>query len=412
MSGPHGTPEESTDSHALADKLLVAARAHGGGAAAAHWAARLAASAPSEEARRRIATAAGLATATALDELWQAGWLPTDVWEVTRRQADDTAAELAVDVIAADTARRPAAALSHRWAAQVTALDAQVWWPQDTPHLTAWTRRSDLGWERALATLLLLLHTWQRLPRLPVITSLPGARATPRGTASAVDPKVLARVRGLLAKAESTSFPEEAEALSAKAQELMHRHAFERALLDATTPHEQTADSTRLWLDAPYLQAKSQLVAAIGEANRCRSVFYPRLGFVGLVGEELDLQITELLATSLLVQATRAMVAEGGRTRAGVSRTRAFRRSFLLAFAVRIGERLKEASAAALDPVADARLLPVLAARSRAVDATFEALFTHTVRAKVSVSDSAGWNAGYAAADRADLTLERGTLSA
>ena len=37
------------------------------------------------------------------------------------------------------------------------------------------------------------------------------------------DEKVLGRVRALLAKAESTTFPEEAEALTAKAQELMAR---------------------------------------------------------------------------------------------------------------------------------------------------------------------------------------------
>ena len=36
---------------------------------------------------------------------------------------------------------------------------------------------------------------------------------------------MLERVRALLAKAESTTFPEEADALTAKAQQLMTRHA-------------------------------------------------------------------------------------------------------------------------------------------------------------------------------------------
>ncbi|RST20878.1 bifunctional 3'-5' exonuclease/DNA polymerase [Streptomyces sp. WAC04770] len=44
---------------------------------------------------------------------------------------------------------------------------------------------------------------------------------------------MLTRIRALLAKAEATGFPEEAEALTAKAQELMARHSIDEALLAA-----------------------------------------------------------------------------------------------------------------------------------------------------------------------------------
>jgi hypothetical protein len=142
-------------------------------------------------------------------------------------------------------------------------------------------------------------------------------------------------------------------------------------------------------------------------------VFYSGLGFVALVGEEMDLEITELLVMSLLVQATRAMVAEGSQiTRAGTSRTRSFRQSFLVAYATRIGERLDEAATRAHDPAEDTRLLPVLAKRSRVVEETFQAMFSHTVERSVSVTNGAGWHAGRAAADRADLTIERDTITA
>ena len=50
-----------------------------------------------------------------------------------------------------------------------------------------------------------------------------------------MDEKKLSRVRALLAKAESSSFPEEAEALSAKAQELMTRHALDRERISLST---------------------------------------------------------------------------------------------------------------------------------------------------------------------------------
>lgn len=103
----------------------------------------------------------------------------------------------------------------------------------------------------------------------------------------------------------------------------------------------------------------------------------------------MDLEITELLVTSLLVQATRAMVAEGSQTtRSGTSRTRSFRQSFLVSYATHIGERLDEAGARAHDPVEDERLLPVLAERSRVVEETFENMFSDLVeRSRRAIGD-------------------------
>jgi hypothetical protein len=143
------------------------------------------------------------------------------------------------------------------------------------------------------------------LPKLPVIVPLPGTAKTNTKTQGGVDQKVLGRVRGLLAKAESTEFPDEAEALSAKAQELMNRHAFDQAVLYTEGHVEQSATSRRLWLD--NLSAKSQLVHVVVEANRCRAVVYDKLGFVALVGDALDLEFTR----AAVVQATRAMVSAG-----------------------------------------------------------------------------------------------------
>lgn len=131
---------------------------------------------------------------------------------------------------------------------------------------------------------------------------------------------MLNRVRGLFAKAESTQFPEEAEALSAKAQELMSWRALERATLDAEEHTPQSATSRRMWLDNPYVGAKS-LVHIVASANRCRAVNYEKLGFVALLGDEMDLEITELLA-----------------------------------YAARIGERLRTVTVVS---EADDRLLPV-----------------------------------------------------
>jgi len=424
-SGPHGPgctcgePDDFWTSQAVspaefAHMLLAAAHAHADGDAAAAQACAAELSSDRFAGQSRaVATGAGIAMTELVHRLWQAGWLPADLWEIIRRRADAAATDLLVDTIAADHARYSEAAVDARWAAQIQQLDATVWWDRGRPHLLQWAERHGAELRQALLVTITSLATLVTLPKLPRIVPLPGAARQESVPASRVDQKVLAKVRALLAKAESTEYPEEAEALSAKAQELMNRHAFERALLDADTQRQQTATSIRLWLDSPYVDAKSHLVAAIAKANRCRTVFYAKLGFVAVVGEGMDLEITELLSTSLLVQATRAMVAEGSQvTRVGTSRTRSFRQSFLVAYAARIGERLDDAGTCAHDPAEDARLLPVLAKRSRVVEETFAAMFSHTVRRSVSVTNGAGWHAGRAAADRADLTVERDAINA
>lgn len=86
-----------------------------------------------------------------------------------------------------------------------------------------------------------------------------------------------------------------------------------------------------------------------------------------------------------------------------------YRRSFLLAYASRIGARLAEASSAAtqdaLGSAGDA-LLPVLANRERGVDEAVRKMFPDTTTSQFSVTDHAGWAAGKAAADLADLSWQ------
>src|SRR5207244_494288 len=135
-----------------------------------------------------------------------------------------------------------------------------------------------------------------RLPDLP--------RAS-EPTSSSIDTKALARVRALLAKAESTTFPDEAEALTEKAQKLMARHAIDRAML--ADGHDDQPTSVRIDVDDPYASAKSLLLAAVATATRCQAVWSKELGFTTVFGFRSDLAAVELLYTSLLVQSTTAM---------------------------------------------------------------------------------------------------------
>ncbi|WP_345140562.1 DUF2786 domain-containing protein, partial [Streptomyces mexicanus] len=249
-----------------------------------------------------------------------------------------------------------------------------------------------------------VLELYRLLLRLPALEALddPGepGRAAPRG-----ESRVLGRIRALLAKAEATGYPEEAEALSAKAQELMARHSVDEALLAAHAPSPDTPGACRIGVDAPYEQAKAVLLDAVATANHCRAVWNEPLGFSTVVGFEADLEAVELLYASLLVQATTAMTkAEAAQRAGGRRRTKTFRQSFLAAYAHRVGARL--APAAETQVTQD--LLPVLASRDVAVAARLDGMFPETTTTRLrGVSDAAGWNEGAQAADRARMTARR-----
>jgi hypothetical protein len=212
------------------------------------------------------------------------------------------------------------------------------------------------------------------------------------------------RVRALLAKAESTEFPEEAEALTAKAQELIARHSIDRALLEDDAGTEVVG--RRVLLDDPYADAKAMLLAEVAVANRCRAVQTEGLGFSTVFGLASHLDAVDLLYASLLTQATAAMVAAGKGAGGASRRQPSYRRAFLVAYAVRIGERLAAATGEAVDAARvehGDRLLPVLAAQDAAVDAAVDEAFSDLVSKQLRRLNAAGFVAGREAADRARL---------
>jgi len=356
---------------------------------------------------RALSAGADLALLDAADALHAHGWGPRDVTEVVRRRLPAGRLVLAVDVLGAAAARRPRgdaatdADLADLGAGLNTGPPAR-----DTPLVEQWSTVRGVDPDAALRAAVALVGLMRSLPALPRL----GEEARPP---DGVDARVLARVRGLLAKAESTEYPEEAEALSAKAQELMGRHALAQALVTPATGTGPRAAARRLWLDPPYAGAKSSLVHQVAAANRCRAIGLAALDMVTVIGHATDLATVELLVTSLLVQADRAMLVADDST-VPRSRTRSFRHAFLLAYATRIGERL---AAAAHEAQAQARaelgegLLPVLAARAEVVERTVGELFPRVTRRRFSVNNGAGWAAGRAAADAASLTPGRDALA-
>jgi hypothetical protein len=344
-----------------------------------------------------------------VDHAWRRGWQPAELVRAVRRERSTRHGRLITDVIAARMRAYPAATVDRRWAAQLSALDAQVWWEHDDHYVTAF---GDLhGLDRA-ATIAVMTDTRYVLAMLPTIEMagpVPGdARSATAAIPADLDLRMLDRVRALLAKAESTEFPEEAEAFTAKAQELMARHRIDHALLVATTGEREQPATRRVMIDNPYEAPKTLLLQVVAEANGCRAVWEKSFGFTTVVGFPTDLDATELLFTSLLVQATRTMMQTTPRAaRDGRNTTRSFRQSFLTAYASRIGERLAKASVEVdremTESVGSAHLLPVLVARDDAVRDAFEAQFPDLTQRATPINNREGWASGRAAADRASL---------
>ena len=223
----------------------------------------------------------------------------------------------------------------------------------------------------------------------------------------ATNEKMLAKVQALLAKAESTPFPEEAAAFVAKAQELMTRHAIDEVMANARSHSGARPILRPIVIGDPYRSAKCSLLASVALANDVR-VVRGHQGAITLVGFEGDVGRTEVLFASLLVQATREMHVAGARITDG--RLRAFRHAFFVSFGTRIGARLREARAeatAAAESEHGTSLVPLMDARGEAVEDFLKEAFPALQSRRPTLSHRGGWLSGRVAADRADLGTGR-----
>lgn len=388
---PHGRPRPSTPPGSPGPSSPPGAQqqreAHGRHARAIDELLHAAARVPAGPTRDQLLAA--LAVVAAHERHWEAA----ELLHVTRRRTDPATTGILVAGLIATRARRPSANRA-----------------QDEEVIDGGTATGVSG--ATLAHAVKLLALLAALPALPVTADPDPASATP------VDPRMavlLQRVRGLLRKAESTTFDAEAESLTAKAQELITRHALDEAVLRTgpTAGGGGQPQLRRILLDDPYLRSKGGIVAVVALTNRCRAALSPAFGWVNVVGHPADLALTQLLTVSLLTQATAALARTGSRRDgAGRVRTRSYRRAFLDGFADRIHQRLREASAHVVAEVgADSPGALVLATREVEVVAAVDRLLGPTRRMRVRAVDPAGYTAGKAAADLASLDLAAGRLT-
>jgi hypothetical protein len=224
------------------------------------------------------------------------------------------------------------------------------------------------------------------------------------------DADVLRRIRGLLDQAESTPFPSEAEAFSAKAAALMARHHIDTAMVDRSRRGRHAGGIVEDDIElgrGQYVRARLALLGAVADAFGCRLLTSSRPdGRVGnVIGHRDDVDVVTLLYTSLLLQATRAATAEQvPRGHAGVT----FRRGFLLGFAERVGARLEaqvRRAAATTDPgEGSTSVALVLADRRGVVDDWVGEQYGRLGRlGRAAPVSAAGVDLGAAAGERADI---------
>jgi hypothetical protein len=231
--------------------------------------------------------------------------------------------------------------------------------------------------------------------------------------------KLLDRVRKLLAKAEAEGVtPPEAQALTAKAAELMARYGIDRALLAAARPETDAPGSRLVDLDNPWKRVKAHLLCGLGAALRCQCILLTtKTGLrVHMFGYDSDIERTDVLYTSVLIQMSHGLATAAVPDRAS---PRAWRRSWLLGFGAAVIGRVKEAEQAAAaragqaPPAAETgkSTALVLADRSLVIRAAVQREYPVTRQARTTYSGT-GYGAGYEKGQRADLGTRRVTRPA
>jgi len=225
---------------------------------------------------------------------------------------------------------------------------------------------------------------------------------------------LLDRVRKLLVKAEADGVTQaEAQALTAKAAELMAKYGIDRALLAAARPETDRPADRVIEIGNPWARVQAHLLCGLASALRCQCVILPQAGpgsRIHMFGFASDIERTDVLYTSLLLQMWQGLSAV--EPPAWSRGPRAWRRSWLLGFATAVVARVRAAEQAAAARAADApagngaTAALVLADRTEIIERTLRRAYPVTRSSRVTYSGS-GYGTGYTQGQRADIGASR-----
>jgi hypothetical protein len=192
----------------------------------------------------------------------------------------------------------------------------------------------------------------------------------------------------------------------------MAKYGIDRALLAAQRPETDQPASRMVDIYNPWARVQAHLLCGLASAMRCQCILLPsgEGQRVHMFGYASDLERTDVLYTSVLVQMWHGLIATSVPARA--SSVRAWRRSWLLGFAAAVTARVQAAEegaeaaavAAPAGPHANAAL--VLADRSLVIRRNVAAAYPVTRTARLTYTGS-GFGAGYKQGERADLGTGR-----
>lgn len=230
-------------------------------------------------------------------------------------------------------------------------------------------------------------------------------------------------IQKLLSRAEATEFESERESCLAKVADLMARYSIEEAVVAAASSDGGSRGEPierLLVVPAPYAARKVMLFGAVGTNCGCSVIDIGTdddgIRRVAMIGFRGDVERAEVLVTSLLVQLTRSMLGDPGASRGRPGATAAWRRSFIVGFSIRVGQRLEEARRRRSGEMSTSDVLGegatprgsslalVLADREAEVDAEVRRRYPHLRTRRVDSGSSVhGHRAGRSAGDRASI---------
>jgi len=229
------------------------------------------------------------------------------------------------------------------------------------------------------------------------------------------DERQIERIQALLAKAEATTHPAEAEAYMAKAQELMTKYAIDELMLTASGKKGSGEITTiEIIVPAPHADLKILGLHQLSFLHDCKVVMGGKQYKPGsnrrvvtgqrcwVTGHERDLERLEAVFASMSIQCTNEML----RANKGRTEVTEFRRAFTTGYFERIARRLREQQERTRQEqhFAESSLLPVLRDKAAQVEAAFNAKWAGDIlRPGAQGQYGHGYNQGREAANRADL---------
>lgn len=236
--------------------------------------------------------------------------------------------------------------------------------------------------------------------------------------------KMHEKITALLAKAESTQFEDEADALIAKAQNLRQQYRIDSVLEDFEDSAEDII-ALRVRIKGPWVKHQHTLLGSVACPNGGAAVLLSDFGICTVMATRDDAEHIVDLYNSLNRQRAWFMKnSDGAKLAAQDGETSSYRRSFILAYASKIHQLLHEANTEAAKEQQEAakqsstsgekavnersyeivsRALPVLARRQAASEEALDDLFPNLSSMNLSANHTRGIIDGVDAAEKSHL---------